>query len=251
MLHPSQPGFTRARPDGTIASRIDLIGCPYAWLLFVASCEIFSCPYSDHAAVSLSWSSDSPSRGPGLWKLNCSVLDESDYFQLISDFWASWRLRRPSFSSLPHWWDRGKSRIKGLTINYCKDRRLSQIQERCLLSRLPEHLKVKTDSDTVSLFSVYHTVLSRLKALDLTEAPGAQVRSRIKWVEEGETSSSYFFRLEKKDSADRFISGLRTDDGSPVTGREDLCAAFGAFYADLFSASSVDAEAQVELLSHF
>ena len=60
----------------------------------------------------------------------------------------------------------------------------------------------------------------------------------------------YFFRLEKKHSADRFISGLRADDGSLVTGQEDLCAAFGAFYADLFSAGSVDAEAQVELLSH-
>ena len=63
LLYPSQSGFTWTRPDGTIASRIDLIGCPYAWLPFVASCEILSCPYSDHAAVLLSWSSpDSPSR---------------------------------------------------------------------------------------------------------------------------------------------------------------------------------------------
>ena len=85
----------------------------------------------------------------------------------------------------------------------------------------------------------------------MIEARSAQVRSRIKWVEEGETSSSYFFRLEKKYSADRFISGLRADDGSLVTGQEDLCAAFGAFCADLFSAGSVDAEAQIELLSHF
>ena len=66
-------------------------------------------------------------------------------------------------------------------------------------------------------------------------------------MEEGETSSSYFFRLEKKHSADRFISGLRADDGSLVACQEDLCAAFGAFYADLFSAGSVDAEAQAEL----
>ena len=90
---------------------------------------------------------------------------------------------------LPIGGNRGRSRIKGLTINYCKDRRLSQILERSLLSRLAEHLKVKIDSCTVSLLSVYHSVLSRLKALDLIEARGAQVRSR---VEEGETSSSYF-----------------------------------------------------------
>ena len=92
--------------------------------------------------------------------------------------------------------------------------------------------------------------MSRLKALDLIEARGAQVRSHIKWVEEGETSSSCFFHLEKKHSADRFISGLRAGDGSLVKCQEDLCAAFGAFYADLFSAGSVNAEAQAELLSH-
>lgn len=198
LLHPSQPSFTWTRADSTIASRIDLIGWPYAWLAFVASCKILSCPYSNHAAVTLSWSPpDSPSRGPGLWKLNCSILDESDYYQHISDFWASWCLRRPSFSSLAHWWDPGKSRIKGLTINYCRDRQRSEIQERSCLSRLAEHLKAQIDSGAVSFLSVYHSVLSRLKALELVEAHGAQVRSHIKWVEQGETSSSYFLRLDK------------------------------------------------------
>ena len=32
---------------------------------------------------------------------------------------------------------------------------------------------------------------------------------------------------------------------------EDLCAAHGAFYTNLFSANPIDAAAQVELLSHF
>ena len=45
------------------------------------------CPFSDHSAVSLTWSlPDSISRGPGLWKLNCSVLDDPDYVDLMSSF---------------------------------------------------------------------------------------------------------------------------------------------------------------------
>lgn len=43
---------------------------------------------------------------------------------------------------------------------------------------------------------------------------------------------------------------MQADDRSLVTGQGGLCAAFGAFYADLFSASPVDAAAQAELLSH-
>lgn len=35
--------------------------------------------------------------GSGLWKLNVSVLEERDYFRLISDFWSGWRHRMPAF----------------------------------------------------------------------------------------------------------------------------------------------------------
>ena len=44
-------------------------------------------------------------------------------------------------------------------------------------------------------------------------ARGAQVRSRARWAEEGESSTAYFFRLEKKRATDRYISALRADYG--------------------------------------
>ena len=75
------------------------------------------------------------------------------------------------------------------------------------------------------------------------------MRYRILWVEEGETSSSYFLGLEKKRSADHSSSDLRAADSSLVTDQDGLSAVFSAFYADLFSASPVDPVAQDELLS--
>lgn len=80
-------------------------------------------------------------------------------------------------------------------------------------------------------------------------ARGAQVRSRAKWVEQGETSSAYFFRLEKKRSVDRHISALRSVDGSLVSDKDGLCEVFRSFYSDLFSASPCDVEARDLLLS--
>ena len=44
-LHPSSSSFTWSRWDGTAASRIDLIGCPYAWLSQVSSSDIHLCPF--------------------------------------------------------------------------------------------------------------------------------------------------------------------------------------------------------------
>ena len=51
----SSSSFTWARWDHSCASRIDLFGVPFAWVPFVSSCDIVSCPFSDHCALLLSF----------------------------------------------------------------------------------------------------------------------------------------------------------------------------------------------------
>lgn len=131
------------------------------------------------------------------------------YVKLVTDAWSSWRDSIPRFPSLVKWWEKGKSLIKGLTIRFCCDRSAARTRNRDLLVRLAEHFKAKIDAGSVSCLAPYHGVLAQLANIDSVAAKGAQVRSRIRWVEEGETSSAYFFRLEKKNAADRWISALR------------------------------------------
>ena len=122
-LHPSSPGFTWTRWNGSSASRIDLLGVPYVWVSSVLSCDIVPCPFSDHCAVSLNVDiPDVIPPGPGLWKLNTSILNNDDYVKLITDAWSSWRSSIPRFPSLAKWWEKGKSLIKGLIIRYRCDR---------------------------------------------------------------------------------------------------------------------------------
>ena len=53
-LHPDRAGFSWTRPDGTVSSHIDLIGCPYVWVASMSSCDFVPCPLSDHCAVLVS-----------------------------------------------------------------------------------------------------------------------------------------------------------------------------------------------------
>ena len=79
-LHPSTNSFTWSRWNGLVASHIDLIGCPYAWISSVGCCDILPFPFSDHCALFFSVSvPDAISPGPGLWKLNSAVLDEPEF----------------------------------------------------------------------------------------------------------------------------------------------------------------------------
>ena len=122
--------------------------------------------------------------------------------------------------------------------------------ERDLLSRLVSFLKEKLDAGAAFCLAPYHTALSNLGKLDLEAARGAQVRSRVRWTEEGEVSSAYFFRLIKKQSADRLVAALRCPDGTVVNSPPELVECFSQFYSDLFSAEPVDFAAQDVLLSN-
>ena len=60
------------------------------------------------------------------------------------------------------------------------------------LSRLASHLKERVDGGILSLVGPYQSVLQQLAALDVEVAKVAQVRREARWIEEGESSSSYF-----------------------------------------------------------
>ena len=159
----------------------------------VSSCDVIPCPFSDHCAVLFCISvPDIVPPGPGLWKLNTSILEDEGYVSAVSNFWSGWRNMKGLYPSLAKWWEEGKSRVKALTIRYCWRRSSVSSQRRELLSYLTAHLKSKVDEGFLSIFGVYQSVLGELAALDLDAARGAQIRTRARWVEEGETSSPYF-----------------------------------------------------------
>ena len=88
--------------------------------------------------------------------------------------------------------------------------------ERTLLDNLASHLRKRIDDGHMSCFEAYENTLSSLKQYDLADAEVARVRARIRWAEQGESSSSYFFRLEKKNAGDNWCAAIRNDEGQIV-----------------------------------
>ena len=168
----------------------------------------------------------------------------------VSNFWAQWKHHKAVYSSLAKWWEDGKARIKGLTTSYCCWRSRQASQARDLLTRLAEHLKSHVDLGCSSCLGQYRCVLKQLSKWDTDTARGAQVRSRVCWVEDGEVSSAFLFRLEKKRAANRSVAALRKPDGSLVSSPSDLCVSFASFYSSLFSASPIHFSAQDSLLAN-
>ena len=145
VLHPALPGFMWHRPDGSCASRIDLIGVPSSWLPSVLS-DVIPCPFSDHAGMVLRTGVPSPfPPGPGPWPLNVSLLADEEFVPAVTRLWEDCRTSKPLFKSLLRWWDEGKSRLRGLCVRLGVAGSRERSRARDLLSRLAAHLQSRVD----------------------------------------------------------------------------------------------------------
>ena len=67
-------------------------------------------------------------------------------------------------------------------------------------------------------------------------AKGAFVRSRAKWLEQGERNSSYFFALEKRNHKRNNLTTLKINDN--ITSNSlDISRHVGTFYSNIYSIS--------------
>ena len=167
-MHPSVPGLTWHRPDGSHAARLDYIGVPDSWVPFVSSVMTVPCPFSDHCGLMVRVTAPCPlPRRPGRWKMNISLLTDGDFLAAVECLWAEWRRKKASYRSVLRWWDEGKQSLKGLCIRFGVARSRERAQARTLLSKLASRLQDRVDRGHASEVAPLQGVLTRLAELDL------------------------------------------------------------------------------------
>ena len=93
------------------------------------------------------------------------------------------------------------------------------------------------------------TLEARLFALFNLEIEGVKTRSRVRWIEEGEKPTRYFFRLEQERSEKNRVISMHNSSGIEVTSCADLEKVHVDFYSNLFSPEDVDAACQHHLFT--
>ena len=71
--------------------------------------------------------------------------------------------------------------------------------------------------------------------MDEAGVEGARFLALVRWAKEGECSSVYFCRIERKRGQDRLITGLRGSDGSDKAVLEGVSSILSDLYLSLFS----------------
>ena len=199
--------------------------------------NIITTPLTDHNAVSIFIPLHSASTKifrNVYWKLNCSLLKHETVKlgikRIIGEFWnkanaenvygGNWELLK--FKAAQY--------LRKYGSIFSKNQRL---EEEKVVSRIIS-LSQKSPADMSE--SDHADLISeqiKLNEIYLHKAKGAFVRSRKKWIEEGEQNSAYFFNLERNHGKLNLIHQLNIN--GDITDDPSRIAAFCSnFYSELY-----------------
>ena len=150
---------------------------------------------SDHAVVELLLQPVDVPTGPGLWKLNATILTPNRVElvrQMLDDFRSDPRFE----SDTSAWWDAWKERL----VTYLRTQSKLEADARRLRARVAKarliqatRVLASTPEDPTAL-QEFNEAHGDLQELERYAVQGARLRSRARWLRHGERPSAAYFR---------------------------------------------------------
>ena len=130
--------------------------------------------------------------------MNNSHLNDEEYIKLITELLNAVR-QNNTLNSTQHLWEICKNEIQYASINYRKQKSREQISHLHILEK--EHrnktCKLQETPDNVDLENTLTQLEAEIETIYTCKAKGAQIRSSLQILEEGEKNTKYFHSLEK------------------------------------------------------
>lgn len=242
VTHPNTMQFTWISPaDANLCSRLDY------WLVspnisnLTPKCEIQSSPLTDHCLIGLSLSIvKQKQRSNNIWKFNNTLLLNEEFCSQIRIICLE--INDMDLSDISKW-EWFKFQVKqqaietGKKIADNRKRKQKEIVEKIRLLCGKHNITVEETQEL-------HMLQNRLDVIYMEKAKGAFVRSKAKWIEQGEKNSLYFYSLEKRRQTKKCITKLNQNgniiqDTNKIT--EEVCQFYSKLYKKKFQSDECDA----------
>ena len=184
-----------------------------------------------------------------MWKITNSLLDDETYCEQIRALIGRFLLFKHTFKSICAFWESLKEDIKASTISFSRQRRIDLSRQRVLLTNRLISAKSRLTSGDLSAKSEIVDLEVSLRALISLESESAKIRSHVKWLEDGEAPTRFFFKSATQKFEKSFVQLIFTSDGTAVLSLPEVIRAHEDFYSSLFAEEPVDLAVQEHLLS--
>ena len=239
--------FSRRQIVGNFVckTRIDFILCTRNVENFIENIKYEDTVFSDHSFLFFKMDGNKVQRGPGIWVLNTKMLQNEDYVLKVKEIIEEEKQNEMYEEDKRIWWENVKFLIKKFSIKYCSViRKCKRYKEK----EIKESLEVELNKENKEIQKIKE-MEEKLKEIEEKEYEGARLRSKAKYMVEGEKCTKFFFDLEKKKGKAETIKEIRGKNGEMVEGNETILEEIRIFYEDLFSTRGVEENEKRELLN--
>lgn len=235
VLNEDVKQFTWHKPNGQSRSRIDYWLVSNSILQYVKETVISNSPLSDHCAIILRLQSkDQNNTFKDYWKFNCQMLRNEEYCnsikKLILDIQNDEAINTPILK-----WEYLKFRIRKTSIAFGKKLNRQRKEEESNVVKELMNLYGKLNWTEEEKGKI-NNLQSKLDKMYLYRAKAAYLRSKAKWIEEGEKNTAYFCNLEKRRQEYNSICNLIID-GEECTDPKRISNEVFTFYSNLYKSS--------------
>ena len=145
----------------------------------------------------------------GYWKINNSILNNKAYIESIENIFHN-TINEYHMCPKRDVLDLCKIRFKDYSIRHCTELNLKRKNEISEIEQKITNLDkiLIHDRNNTNIKKTRDNLKSRFDTLTINKADVAQIRSRAKWVEQGERSTSYFLGLEKSRQVNNTLNCL-------------------------------------------
>ena len=175
------------------------------------------------------------------WKMNDSLLEKKQNLDVLNDKIDKTVDRTFLYEKCFRW-----EQVKDCIVKTCKTisienaaqarRDFDNISKR--LEQATERLNTKLSSvETEATEAEIAMCNSELNVHIQRRIDGARTRSQIKWYEQGECSSKYFFRLEKVKYQNKTLKAVMREDNSITHDERQILAEQAKFYRKLYTSN--------------
>ena len=235
LYHPEEKVYTWSRKSPFTARRLDYLFTTDAIFDKSLACDIVSMPLSDHRLTEFKFKTTAIKRGPSYWKFNDSLLQDADFICGVNSLINNFVTENDNLDAQTKW-DLCKIKIREFCIAFSIDKKRKKTNSfndlQTQLNATEKLLSVKPDDN--ELLNQKDDLKRKLEIHAYEESRSAQIRSRIKFIEEGEKNTKYFLNMERARGNGKIMDRLKTPLGETLTLQEDIMKEQVRFYKEVY-----------------
>ena len=228
--------YTWSKINPFISRRLDFIFASENITPQLTESEHIFISGTDHKMIFSHFITNNFKRGKSFWKLNTSLLNDITYVTEMNKHIDNFLDNNPfEFENPAERFEMLKVKIKSETIDYStKLNSYKNKKEQNLLKEIKSlDSKIVLNPQCEVTLNTLEKKKKELEVFQLNKTKGAIVRSRAKYIKDGEKNSKYFLNLEKSRGACNTIFSVQDDNGNRHNDHFEILKTIKKYYENV------------------